>query len=195
MGFFTRFKAAQEKSFGEDGAMQGKFESSRYINHPGEFLCELVSAKYGKVDNKGSKADKHPFTAFELRVLSIAHQDEDFHVRQNEAEKAEVPVREGELISIFQKLPRTTDPADFTIEEEFQVGELCNLLGAFVEMKGADVDLEEMDELFEDDAAALQGIRVLAIYSDSYSKKHGRHFINPELAPVDQKTGERNILD
>jgi hypothetical protein len=185
MGFFGGYQKARDSVYDPEDGVGGGREDDRYINHECEFVGRIKRVNSGRVDKPGSKADKHPFIALELVVVSIKH-DNPESKRDEMTGVAPKPLEEGELISIFQKLPRTQNVEDMKLEEKYDLADAIALVAAAVNEPPESVDLAELDELLEDDGKGFADIHVGVAYSGRANKKTGVVYYNPKPYPVNQ---------
>lgn len=193
MGMFSKYAEAQAHIYDpETGVANQKRERSRYIDFECDIVISLVQAKTGKMDNPGSKIDKHPFFVVEGTVEVIRWQkptppDPDDPMGGG----GDAPVQTGELVGVFITLPRATSPHDMTQKEQYDLMDACTLAGAIVGCTGDAILLSDLDDLVEDDGAALRGSKLGLSYVASTSKKTGNTYVNPKPYPVHPETLER----
>lgn len=205
MGIFGKFAETKKAIYdpNNDKVNVGRTEKNGYVDREIDCIVEIVKGKSGRVDNPGSRINKHHYASFELRIVEILHQSDslpmhsDYIAEGKPLQKCQ-PLRVGEVKDEFIKLPRTfyADPEDYTQQELYMLDDLCRFVGAMFGVQPEAVDLEELDELMEDDAALLKGRKLgykkVKSESDADPDKGtlARAYLNTRVYPIDQETHE-----
>lgn len=205
MGMFADYKKAKNHVYdlsNEDVNPNGQ-ERGRYIDHEGDFVLAIRKVKHGISKNKGSKAYNKPFVIFDTEVTRISWQSEtapqtDIAIANGEPGKKTRPVKEGENVNIYFRLPAQTNPQLMGIAEQYQIADLTNAFGALLGVEGAAVDMDTVDTLAEDDGRALKGVEFGVVYTrsvveqkdDNGDKTGEKVYVNARFYPVDDD-GER----
>jgi len=183
-------------------------DDAEYIKHKGDFVASLKTLKFGRVDNEGSKINKHHFIAATFSIEKIGWQGNSLPQKPSDAEEgkpkiASSPVQLSETRQIFVKLPKRffDDVGEYDLQERFMLKEGYDLLGAICRVSPEAVDLGEFHDgeggLGEDDGAPLQGILFGLIYKEAIVEANGKKgkkegaYINVNPYPVDQETMDR----
>lgn len=207
MAMFDKFKEAQKKIYDEEDdtvTRGGSNEKNGYIDRAGDFVLAIEKVKLGKVDNRGSKIDKHHFCAAEAKIEHVRWQKETKPITEERLAAGEKPVpaqplQEGETKDIFIKLPRFfhENPDDYTITELHMIGDLCDFAGAILGVESDAVDLEQFEALCEENGEQLKGFLFGAAHKEAHydadeeKGKPERVYLNAEYYPVDEETLER----
>lgn len=206
-GMFSNFRKAQEKIYdpNDDTIRRVKNERNGYIEHACDVVVSVQSLRAGRVDNPSSRIDKSHFCVVEMRIEKILYQKEHKPIESSKLEAGETPtpaeqLEVGMLKDFWVTLPRFihSDPDEYTLKELHQIGDLCDLIGGIFGVKPDAVDLSILDDLAQDDGAAIRGQRFGVKYDESVrqaDEKRGlpeRVYLNAIPYPVDQETMERS---
>lgn len=205
MGMFGKFQKTKEAIYdpANDKVSVGRTEKNGYVDREIDCIVEIVKAKAGRVDNPGSKINKHHYASFEIKLVEILHQSDvlpmhgDLVAEGKPLQKCQ-PLRVGEVRDEFIKLPRTfhEDPEEYTQQELYMIDDLSRFVGAMFGVQAEAVDLSELDELMEDDGALLKGRKLgykkVKSESDADPEKGvlPRAYLNTRVYPIDQETHE-----
>lgn len=172
---FSKLAAGKRKTFdpNDDTVKRKKGSTKLYVQHACDLVTEITEFRAGKVDNAGSRIDKHHFAAVKARIVQINHQAEHLPQKPSEAAAGRPlqpaqALREGQEIDLFITLPRFfhDDANDYTTKELHQIGDLTDLVAAIMRVEPDVVDVADINEWQEGDGAAIRGIKLGVKYDE-----------------------------
>jgi len=204
MVLFGKFKNAQKKIYDpeDDAVSRTKDDKNGYVEHECDLIVLVDKLRSGKIDNNGSKINKHHFAVCEMKIEKVKYQKDTKPITKDRVKNGEEPtpaqpLQEGQVKDYWITLPRFfhEDPDDYTLKELHQIGDLCDLIGAIFGVESEAVDLSELDEITPNDGADIQGtpfgVKYVETHYDAKDDKPARVYLNARPYPVDPETYER----